>query len=49
MEFYCAVCAMEFDAQHDFEMHQDVSKFYHFYPIPVMRCYISIIISQNLN
>ena len=46
MELHCAVCTIEFDTQHDFEIRQEVSKFYHFYPIPVMRCEISIIISQ---
>ena len=29
MEFYCAVCAMEFDTQHDFEMYQEVCQTYH--------------------
>ena len=47
MEFYCTVCAIEFDMQYDFEMHQEVSKLYHFYLIPVMKCDISIIIFQS--
>ena len=29
MEFFCAVCAMEFDTQRDFKMHQEVSQIYH--------------------
>ena len=29
MEFYYDVCAIEFDTQHDFEMHQEVCQIYH--------------------
>ena len=46
MKWYCAVCAIVFDTQYDFEMHQEVSTFYPSYLIPVMECDIPIIISQ---